>query len=75
MPEPYGIYEGTVGEKEYAHGRDRGRADADALAETGWEAMIDALELDGWEMLRTACAPRSRAFYLGWLRGFREVSR
>ena len=69
------IYSGTIGEAEYAHGRDTGRADADALAEGGYTSLMGEREAEGREAVRTALSPRSRAFYLGWLRGFRERAR
>lgn len=69
------VYEGTIGEREYAHGRDSGRADALALSEAGYVSLLGEREAEGSEAVRTASTPRSRAFYIGWLRGFREVSR
>lgn len=74
MPEPYGIYEGTIGEQEYAHGRDEGRLMADALAEAQAPAWGGA-QADGRVELEAAMSERTRAYWLGWLRGFREVSR
>lgn len=74
MPEPYGIYEGTLGEREYAHGRDEGRAageyDGDNYPATVWNEIEDkrALAEDGGY-------PRTRAYFLGWLRGYREMVR
>lgn len=70
------IYSGmTIGEAEYAHGRDEGRAAADALAEGGYSVLLGEREAEGREAVRTALSRRSRAFYIGWLRGFREVTR
>ena len=66
------IYEGkTIGEVEYAHGVDQGRADADALAEGGYVVLMGEREAEGFEAVRTAYSARTRAYWLGWLRGFR----
>jgi hypothetical protein len=70
------VYDGqTIGEAEYASGRDEGRLAADSLAEHGSPFLAPALEDEGRENVRTASADRSRAYYLGWLRGFRSVTR
>lgn len=73
MPDP-GIYEGTIGEKEYAHGRDEGRAAADSLA-AGTYSLGDVWLDEAREELRTAERDSTRAYVLGWLRGYREVTR
>ncbi len=71
----YSTYSGTIGQREYASGQDDGRAAAESLAcgtySLGdvWEQ--DALDLADW---RTATY-RTRAYALGWLRGYREVTR
>lgn len=75
MTQPYGIYAGTIGEREYAHGRDEGRHAADLLAEGGFIAWQSVGEAEARKNLQASNTPRPRAFYLGWLRGFREVSR
>ena len=73
MTERYGIYEGTIGEREYAHGVSEGRAAADSLAcgtyALGLEWVADALA-DAQSASR-----KTRTFALGWLRGYREVTR
>lgn len=70
-----GIYEGTIGQAEYADGRDQGRRDAETLAESGLTGYWEDAQESGREAVRTAQSPRSRAFYIGWLRGFREITR
>ena len=69
------IYEGTIGEAEYADGRDQGRRAAVSLSEDGMPSWQVVGEAAAREDLATAYSPRSRAFYIGWLRGFREVAR
>lgn len=73
MPEPYGIYEGTIGEREYAHGFNEGSAaaeyDARHYPATVWNTMAC---ISGQV---PALMYRDRAFWLGWLRGYREVVR
>ena len=70
-----GIYEGTVGEREYAHGRDEGREAAESLA-CGTYSLGDVWEADARDEAdwRTATY-RTRAYALGWLRGYRELTR
>lgn len=69
------VYSGTIGEAEYADGRDEGRAAALALSEAGYDVLLGEREAEGREAVKTALSARSRAFYIGWLRGFREVTR
>lgn len=66
------IYEGTVGEQEYRHGFDEGRAAAELMTDAG--ALTHEIEAEARGNADTT-RPRTRAFWLGWLRGFREVSR
>lgn len=68
------IYEGTVREQDYAHGRDDGRYAADYLAEQGVRNLIPHFDADAREQAQSIY-PRPRAYWLGWLRGFREVVR
>lgn len=69
------LYEGmTLGEAEYANGRDDGRYAADYMTEAGLAALVPNEEADAREQAQSIY-PRTRAYWLGWLRGFREVSR
>lgn len=67
------LYEGTIGEQEYAHGRSDGRAageyDARNFPATVWAEIEDA------RMSADSLSRRTRAYWLGWLRGYREVTR
>lgn len=69
------IYEGrTIGEAEYAHGASEGATAADSLA-CGTYSLSDVWEADAREYLSTARSERTRAYWLGWLRGFRAGTR
>lgn len=68
------VYSGTLGEQEYAHGRDQGREAADYFRDNFAAGIWDRLAL-AQEDARNAQNARTRAYYLGWLRGYREVVR
>lgn len=64
----------------YDHVREAFHTVADGLM--GWNdppkgtrRICSEREAEAREDVRTAGSPRSRAFYLGWLRGFRERAR
>lgn len=67
------VYEGTIGEREYAHGRDEGRAAAEYDARHYPSSVWNEIE-EGRQWLESR-NPRTRAYWLGWLRGYREVVR
>lgn len=69
------IYDGTRIEQEYAHGRDEGYADAEANLSAGRGADLSLLERT-WHDLRMGWSSReTRAWTLGWIRGYREAVR
>lgn len=67
------LYEGTIGEREYASGFDQGYAmgeyDHKHYPATVWNE-IDAAKVDA-----ASSQYRTRAYLLGWLRGYRQVVR
>lgn len=70
------VYEGSRIRQEYAHGRDEGRTWAEqdlatSPATTYWLTVLTQ-EVDTW---RHVGHRMTRAFYLGALRGYREVLR
>ena len=66
------IYEGTRVEQEYAHGRDEGRIWAEQDRQYGGNGSywLNEFTKDAQSTSRDL-----RAFYLGVLRGYREVTR
>ncbi len=69
------IYDGTLGEAEYAHGRDVGAHAAEGWRDGNWPAWATVGEDIGRAEVDYAQSYRTRAYWLGWLRGFRQVSR
>jgi hypothetical protein len=68
------IYEGTPVEQNYAHGFDEGRAWAEQDVPLGLGVITNWL-IQAREDANNASARWARAYYLGYLRGYREVVR
>jgi len=71
----YGIYGSDPIAAEHAQGYDEGRQTAEELISDQRAALLSEALLNFQLMLDYAARPYSRAFALGALRGFREVTR
>jgi hypothetical protein len=68
------IYEGTPVEQSYAHGFDEGRAWAEQDVPLGLGTITYWL-IENRENANTAATRGARAYFLGYLRGYREIVR
>jgi hypothetical protein len=69
------IYPGTRTEQEYAHGRTDGRYAAEYVQENDLRAVISSDLADAKGNAHASYGRDSRAYFLGWLRGYREAVR
>lgn len=69
------IYPGTKQEQEYAHGRDDGRYAAEYVLSAQLAGEIASDLESAREASRASLSRRDRTYWLGYLRGYREVAR
>ena len=68
------IYEGSAVEQNYAHGFDEGRAWGEQDMELGLGTITNWL-IEARANLESASTRGARAYYLGYLRGYRDTVR